>query len=190
MGVSPQYPRSPPPPPRDEARGSKVQEGGMDMCRSWRDCTSPIRERGMPEDQAQAIVAQIINVLPGNVHTSGQTKASTRQAQHIRGAWGRGSRGRSVRIGGGRLLGVRGGTGGQIRRPPVEGPNTKMIVMSPEMVGKRWRRKRMRRGVSWKETGTEIPQGGHRYRSLAWGGKCPPRRKRRPPGIPPTVCWN
>ena len=46
--------------------------------------------------------------------------------------------------------------------------------MSPERAEKIWRRRRKRKDTRRKGTGTEIPHGGHRSRSLACEGDVPP----------------
>ena len=66
---------------------------------------SPLGERGAPKEQARAIVARIINFLPGGGPHSGQTSASPRQARNIRGARGRGGQGRRGGRGGGEKRG-------------------------------------------------------------------------------------
>ena len=76
----------------------------------------------MPEEQARAIVAQIVNFPPGGGPPSGQTPETPQRARHIQGSRGRGGRGRRGGRGGGYREGrERGDAGGRIRRlPPLK----------------------------------------------------------------------
>ena len=114
MGGIPQDPRSPPTTRLSGEEGAIGEEkpgvgvgGGAPPL---------LGERGTPEEQAQAIVARIVNFLLGGGPPSGQALESNRQqTQHIRGVRGRGSRGRS---GGERGRGEKGETKGKICKKP------------------------------------------------------------------------
>ena len=93
MGGYPQDLRMPPP----NARRSKGEGVGGERKGETRvrvGAPPPLGGRGIPEDQAQAIVSRIIKLTPRSGPHSGQTPAQPKRAQQTRGARGRGVRGR------------------------------------------------------------------------------------------------
>ena len=130
---------------------------------------SPLGERGAPEEQARAIVARIINFLPGGGPPSGQNPATTQQSRQIRGGRGRVSR---WRRGWRREEGGRGEAGGRNHIPPPADRESKYrSAMKPERADQKQKR-RTRLGKKRKGTWTEIPQGGGAVEvTRVWGDR-------------------
>ena len=132
--------------------------------------------KGMPEEQAQAIVAHKVNLPLGRDPPRGQALVPCiQQSQPTRGSRGQGSR---VRRNGGRGGEGRRDTGGQgSRTSPQEGRTSGRSATRPLRVGQKCRWRRTRR-TTRKGGGEERPQGRYGQRWSAWGGMSPPPLER------------